>query len=156
MVKGGRWTWKRALQVLAGVLVVGFVVIQFVPYGRPEPNPPVLREPRWDSPRTRELAARACFDCHSNETRYPWYSHIAPVSWLVTHDINEARGLLNFSEWDRVQRAAGEAVEQIEKEQMPLWFYVPLHPEANLTAGERQELIQGIEATLAGDRPRRR
>ena len=67
------------------------VAIQFVPYGRPTPNPAVRREPNWDSPRTRELAVRACFDCHSNQTQYPWYSYVAPISWLVNNDIHEAR-----------------------------------------------------------------
>ena len=147
---------KRLLPYLAAGLAVLFVAIQLVPYGRPTPNPEIRREPRWDSPRTRELAARACFDCHSNLSRYPWYSYVAPVSWLVNRDIMEARSKLNFSEWDLVQRAAGEAVEQIEKGEMPLPIYPPLHPEARLTAQEKQELIKGMEATIAGDRPRRR
>jgi hypothetical protein len=58
-------------------------------YGRDHSNPPVRIEPRWDRARTRELAVRACFDCHSNQTRWPWYSHVAPISWLVQHDVEE-------------------------------------------------------------------
>ncbi len=147
---------KRILLVLVAGLAVAFVAIQFLPYGQLPPNPPVRREPNWDSPRTRELAARACFDCHSNAVRYPWYSNVAPVSWLVAHDIEEARLKMNFSEWDLPQREAMAAVEQIEKGDMPLPIYVPLHPEARLTEEERQALIHGIEATFEADRPRRR
>jgi len=67
--------------VLAGGIV--FIAMQLVPYGHAHTNPPVTGEPKWDSPQTRELAKRACFDCHSNETDWPWYSNIAPVSWLI-------------------------------------------------------------------------
>jgi mono/diheme cytochrome c family protein len=147
---------KRLLPFVVGALVVVAIAIQFVPYGRPGPNPPTSREPRWDSPRTRELAARACFDCHSNNTQYPWYSYVAPVSWLVKSDVDEAHTKLNFSEWDGVQREAGEAAEKVEKGEMPLWYYVPLHPDARLSAEEKQALIDGLRATINADRPRRR
>jgi hypothetical protein len=147
---------KRLLLFLVGALAIIVIAIQFVPFGRPTPNPPTVREPRWDTTRTRELAVRACFDCHSNETRYPWYSHVAPVSWLVNKDIEGARGQVNFSEWDRVQRGAGEAIQVIEKGEMPLPIYVPLHPEARLSPDDRQALIDGLRATFEADRPRRR
>jgi hypothetical protein len=64
-------------------LVLLFGLIQFVPYGRDHSNPPVYQEPQWDSPQTQELVSNACYDCHSNETVLPWYSNIAPVSWLI-------------------------------------------------------------------------
>jgi heme-binding protein len=147
---------KRLLPYLVAALAVVFVAIQFVPYGRPTPNPPLRREPNWDTPRTRELAARACFDCHSNQTQYPWYSYVAPVSWLVNSDIQDARAKMNFSEWDLIQREAMQADEQLEKGNMPLPIYLPLHPDARLSAEEKQALIQGIRATFAADRPRRR
>lgn len=151
-----RGKWKRIGLGLAAVLAVAFVGIQLVPYGRPTANPPVRREPNWDTPRTRELMVRACFDCHSNLVKYPWYSYVAPVSWLVAHDIEEARLKVNFSEWDLPQREALASIEQIEEKQMPLWIYLPLHPEARLTDAERQELVRGLEATFEADRPRRR
>ena len=74
-------------------------MIQFVLYGRGRDNPPVLAEVQWDSPRTRELAVKACYACHSNETKWPWYSNIAPGSWLIQKDVDEGRDELNFSEW---------------------------------------------------------
>src|SRR5687767_15246669 len=95
------------------MLVVGmgamFAAAQVVPYGHRRANPPIVREPSWDSPLTRDLAKRACFDCHSNETQWPVYSSLAPVSWLIRHDVEEGRAMLNFSEWQRPQEEAAEA-----------------------------------------------
>ncbi len=141
--------------MLSGGGVVLLLVIQLVPYGRGRTNPPVSREPAWDSPLTRELARRACFDCHSNESRWPWYSRVAPVSWLVFRDVSEGRAKLNFSEWDRPQEEAGEASEALLEGEMPPWFYLPLHPEARLSSGEKEALAAGLARTLAepgGDR----
>lgn len=138
--------WSRALLAL----VVLALLLQLYPYGRAHANPPVTGEPAWDSPRTRTLVMRTCGDCHSNETRWPWYSHVAPVSWLVQHDVEEAREHLNFSEFDRPQRDADEAVEEVEEGVMPLGKYLWLHPEARLDDQERRELIDGLRRTLAG------
>lgn len=136
------------LVVGLGVLVLLFGLIQLVPYGRNHTNPPVVREPNWDSPATRELAKRACFDCHSNETVYPWYSKIAPASWLLQRDIDEGRRKLNFSEWGQRRVRVDEVVEVIESGEMPMPIYLPMHPEARLTAAEKQALIQGLQASL--------
>jgi hypothetical protein len=130
-------------------LVILLVFLQFLPFGRVV-NPPVTAEPPWDGPRTRELAVRACFDCHSNESQRQWY-HLAPVSWLVAHDVAEAREHLNFSEWDREQDDAHEAAEEVAEGEMPLRLYLLVHPEARLTAAERAELVRGLEATLGSE-----
>jgi mono/diheme cytochrome c family protein len=139
---------------LAGLVVIlgigGFLLIQLVPYGRNHTNPPVLSEPNWDSPQTRELAQRACFDCHSNETVWPWYSNIAPLSWLVQNDTNEGREKLNFSTWDNGGRGEepGEAIETISEGEMPMPVYLITHPAARLTPAEKQALIDGLRATI--------
>ena len=130
--------------VIAGL----FILIQLLPYGRDHDNPPTTQEPAWDSPKTRELAKRACFDCHSNETRYPWYSHVAPVSWLLAEHIEDGRRHLNFSEWHRMQKHAGEAAEMVEEGEMPLNEYVLLHKEADLNPEEKAALISGLTRTL--------
>jgi mono/diheme cytochrome c family protein len=135
-----RWT------LVAGVVLL--VVIQAVPYGRDHTNPPVRAEPNWDSPRTRQLAKDACFACHSNQTRWPWYASVAPVSWLTQNDVDEGRKILNFSEWDRAQ-ASGEAAEAIRDGEMPPWQFKLLHPESRLSDSEKRQLIRGLEATLA-------
>jgi mono/diheme cytochrome c family protein len=140
-MKARRWL-RRGLLVLAALLVVA----QFLPFGRVD-NPPVTAEPAWDSPRTRELVARSCFACHSNQSKREWY-HLAPASWLVAYDVAEAREHLNFSEWDREQDDADEAAEMVEEGEMPLPRYLLFHPEAKLTDAERAELVRGLEATL--------
>lgn len=132
---------------LLGLLAVA-VAIQLVPYGRDHDNPPVTAEPAWDSPRTRELAKGACYDCHSNETIWPWYSHVAPMSWLVQYDVEEGRRVLNFSEWDKPQKEAHEAADTVREGEMPLWFYLPTHPDADLSDADKQALINGLEATI--------
>ena len=135
------------------VLVALFAVAQLVPYGRDHTNPPVAAEPAWDRPTTRALAVRACFDCHANETRWPWYSHVAPVSWLVQHDVDEGREELNFSEWNRPQKEAKKAGRVVRKGNMPLGQYVVLHPSARLTHDEREDLARGLDATLGSGSP---
>ena len=141
--------FKLALKYGLIVTVVGFVLIQLVPYGRNHTNPPVVKEPNWDSSQTRDLAQNACFDCHSNETVWPWYSNVAPVSWLVQSDVDEGRRYLNFSEWGRGEEGeeAEEWVEVIREGEMPLPYYLITHPEARLSASQQQELIKGLLAT---------
>jgi mono/diheme cytochrome c family protein len=148
MRKTRLWWWLGALVILG-------MAIQLVPYGHARTNPPVRREPAWDRPATRDLAVRACYDCHSNQTVWPWYARIAPVSWLIQGDVDDGRRKLNFSEWDRSQREAHEAVRRVQRGSMPPWYYVLMHSKANLSAVERQALIQGLGATLAQDRPPR-
>lgn len=133
-----------------GLLIAGagFLLIQAVPYGRSHAAPPSGIEPAWDSPQTRALAARACFDCHSNQTTWPWYSQVAPVSWLLQRDVDEGRRKLNFTEWERPQRDARESAERVQEGEMPPWYYVPLYPAARLTGAETQSLVQGLRTTL--------
>lgn len=142
---------KRFLQILLVSLtvVLGLVLlVQIIPYGRAHTNPPVIAEPAWDSPRTRELAVRACFDCHSNRTRWPWYAHVAPLSWTVQLDVENGRSVLNFSEWNRPYPLAGYAGRRTREAMMPPGKYLAAHPDAALTADERLELARGLEATL--------
>ena len=149
----------RLIRWLFGGLVAVFLVLQLLPFGRPRTNPPVTAEPAWDSPRTRVLFFRSCADCHSNETRWPWYSRVAPVSWLVTKDVREGREHFNISEWNSPQDDAQEAAEMVQEGEMPPWFYLPTHPEAWYTDAERADLIAGLTATFGsedGERGRNR
>jgi hypothetical protein len=140
---------KKIILGIFILLVVGFIILQLVPYGRDHKDPPVTAEPKWDSPQTRELASQACYDCHSNETVWPWYSNIAPVSWLVQHDVNEGRSRLNFSEWGtRHIDEPWEIGEVVQEGQMPPSKYLVMHPEARLTQSEKQSLIHGFQATF--------
>ena len=141
----------REWGILAAVLLGVLAAMQLVPAEGQGVNPPVTGEPAWDSARTRELFARSCADCHSNRTRWPWYSRVAPLSWLVASDVREAREHLNVSEWDRPQKDADEAAEEVREGEMPLRSYLVAHPEARLTDAERAELAAGLEATFGGE-----
>jgi mono/diheme cytochrome c family protein len=137
--------WRTALIVLSGLAAL-FLLIQLIPYGRDHTNPAVVSEPNWDGPQTRALAQRACFDCHSNETVWPWYSNIAPVSWLVYRDVEEGRSHLNFSQWEvGGSRALDEIGEVLQEGEMPPIQYTLMHPEARLSDTERQALITGLQ-----------
>lgn len=139
---------RKVLMAVVAVLAGLVLLIQLVPYGRDHANPPVVREPAWDSPRTRELAVRACFDCHSNETRWPWYSHVAPISWGVQWDVEEGRRILNFSEWDRPYEEAPESADTVIEGEMPPWYYAIMHPPSKLSPDEEVDLVRGLRATL--------
>jgi hypothetical protein len=140
----------KALIYAAFAVVVVLAAIQLVPYGRKQGNPAIIREPAWNSPATRALAKRACFDCHSNETAWPWYSRVAPVSWLIHWDVNNGRKVLNFSEWESGRRE-GENPKKIREElvegEMPPTQYTLIHPEARLTKKEQQQLADGLAET---------
>jgi hypothetical protein len=140
-------TWLR--RVFLG-LALGLLAIQLVPKGRSHTNPPARVEPSWPSPRIRALAVRACFDCHSNETVWPWYSFVAPASWLIEHDVEEGRDELNFSQFDRPQRHAKDAAAELREGEMPPAIYLPLHASARLTESEKQELVAAF-VSLFGD-----
>lgn len=146
-----RW-WLRIL--LAGL--AGFLLIQLVPYGVDNPAP--RDEPAWDSPQTRELAVRACYDCHSNETEVLWFEHVAPIKWYVANHVKEGRAALNFSEWSTAPgEEADDAAEAVEEGSMPPSSYTAfgLHGDAQLSADEVAALIAGLERTIEADRPAR-
>jgi hypothetical protein len=143
------------LLIAAPFLVLAFLLaIQLVPYGRGHTNPAVVAEPQWPSAESRALAERACFDCHSNETVWPAYASIAPMSWLVQRDVDEGREKLNFSAWGQAG-GEGEEIEEmaevVEEGEMPPRSYLLLHAEARLTAAEQAALVDAL-AALAGQR----
>ncbi len=131
------------------VAIVVFGAIQLLPYGRDHSNPPITGEPHWSSPRTRELMVNACYGCHSNEVEWPWYASIAPISWAVSDHVNEGRDAVNYSEFATDPGEAEESIEVILDGSMPPGYYTlfGLHPEADLSDGERAELVAGLRTT---------
>jgi len=126
-------------------LVIAVIILQLIPYGRNHTNPTANTEPHWNSPETRLLAQRACFDCHSNQTVWPWYSQVAPVSWLIYRDVTEGREHINFSDWNRPDHQhVDEFQEVFEENSMPPAPYLLLHPAARLSSEERQKLFEGL------------
>lgn len=143
---------KRTM-VIGGAGLLGlFVAIQFVPAVEID-NPPVRREVVWDSPETRGIAARACYDCHSNETVWPAYARVAPISWLISKDVQEGREHVNFSEWDGPNEGLDEVVDVVRSGEMPMRRYVALHPDAALTPVEITRFISGLRRTFETDPP---
>lgn len=132
-------------------MIVLAIAIQFIPVNRT--NPPVTQEVKWDSPATRVLAQRACFDCHSNETTWPWDGYIAPVSWYIANHIADGKRRLNFSTWDQPNSSLEEVVRSIKNDSMPLSSYLLMHPNAKLTQSEKDALIAGLTATMQQDPP---
>ncbi len=141
---------RRVLGGGLGATVILALAIQFIPTPIGPPNPAVIAEPAWNTPATRDMFYRACGDCHSNLTQWPWYSHVAPVSWLIGRDVAEGRQRLNVSEWNRPQRRADEAGNAVLEGEMPLPIYLIMHPKARLTPAERDALATGLAATFGG------
>jgi len=129
------------------------VAVQFVPYGRDHSNPPVTQAAAFAPGPGLELARGACFDCHSNETAWPWYTNIAPGSWLVQRDVDEGRATLNFSEWDRPQPEVDELLEVVREGGMPPTSYSLIHPSARLSDAERATLLDAMRQMLRESPP---
>lgn len=148
------WASGSVIRIGLLILVGAFLVIQLVPYGRAHSNPPVTQAWKFDSPRTEQLATDACGACHSNITSWPVESNIAPFSWLIQRDVDEGRGIFNFSEWDRAQQPpVGELTEVVSEGEMPPLQYKLLHSSARLSDSEKAELIKGLTASYSQDPP---
>jgi hypothetical protein len=111
-------------------------------------NPPVVNDLMATNPPPPQIAAllhAACYDCHSSETKWPWYAHLAPASWLVASDVNEGRRHLDFSDWpveaDRVAKKFDRINEVLDYREMPPKKYTLLHPEARLSEAQHQTLL---------------
>ena len=144
----------RSLFRLIVVLAVVLGLIQLIPYGRDHTNPRTVQELKWNSPATRTLAENGCFACHSNLTEWPWYTKIAPLSWLATRDVDDGRAKLNFSEWQRPQDVnLQQVIDAIRGKGMPPREYRLIHKEARLDATERQQLELGLAASWRKDPP---
>ncbi len=137
---------KKLLVIAGGVGAAIFVGLQFVPVAGIGVNPP--QQFKLDAPLNVEAILRkACMDCHSNETRWPWYAKLAPGSWLMARDVKKGRSRMNMSEWgdaDESERKIDRenAWDQVKADQMPPWFYLPTHPDARLSDAEKA-LLKG-------------
>jgi cytochrome c551/c552 len=138
---------KTIIGIIIALVAVA-LLIQLIPLAGRGHNPAVAQDVKWDPPQTAALARRACYDCHSNETVWPWYSYVAPVSWLVYNDVQEGRSRINFSDASQIHRSADEMVDEIQEGGMPPSQYLLMHPNAKLTDAEKLQLIQGIKNSL--------
>ena len=138
---------KHKWKVLLWIVAITMISIQFFTVERT--NPPILGE--IEAPKdVLTILRRACYDCHSNETAWPWYSYVAPISWLVESDVKVGRGHVNFSSWDEYSEKLRNLKrykigKEVESGEMPLWFYVPLHSEAKLSQSDIDLIIAWSE-----------
>lgn len=147
----------RFLRWLFILLATGFVIIQFIRPARTNPqiDPGESIEANLQvTPQVGAIFDRSCNDCHSNKTRWPWYSNVAPVSWLVISDVNDARSVMNFSQWgnydkDKQSRRLRDMCEQVQDGKMPLSIYTPLHPGSKLSADDVKALCDWANAERA-------
>jgi hypothetical protein len=145
---------EQAAWIITGTALTAFILLQFLPVWWVEPstnlsNPPILADIHWDSPETAAMMERACYMCHSNETRLPIYMQVAPLSWIAAQRVNDARAHLNFSEQSASQISVVRVTTAIENGTMPPAQYLLLHPEAQLDEAEKARLVAGIRATFA-------
>ena len=134
-------SWTKKIFI---VLVIGLFAMQFIPVQRSNPSD---RGQPAAPPEVETILRRACYDCHSNETRWLWYARIAPISFLLARDVKEGRRELNFSIWDRYEqrrkaRKLKEIVKEVEQGDMPPWYYIPVHTDAKLSQGDREAIVK--------------
>lgn len=125
---------RRLFKIFPILLFLAFIGIQFIEVERT--NPPITADLQAPFD-IKNIFKKACYDCHSNETVWPWYSKVAPVSWFIIKDVKDGRNQLNFSEWEKLNRNVKEkrikAIwEQINNDEMPLNNYKYLHPDSKL------------------------
>lgn len=144
--------WKY---VLSGVILIG-LAIQFVPNELPPTennNPGDLIESGIVSLEIAGLLKTSCYDCHSNETKFPWYSYVAPFSWLIAKDVNDARKELNFSVWrdydmmKKLEKLDDISIE-VKEGEMPMSIYTAIHTSAKLSDVQRQLIVKWAEDAM--------
>lgn len=143
---------RRTLLTVGAVLLGAFLLLQLVPYGWTHSNPPVTSAAPWPNAEAEAIARQSCYDCHSNETEWPAYSYVAPMSWLVRSDVDAGRAEMNFSEWDPQDNKADDAVEEIDEGSMPLSKYTAIHRGAELTAEEKATLSAALDQMASDGR----
>ena len=141
------------MKKISVILLVAFILIQFFPIDKnnPAPTPQMDFLTIKNTPEsTANLIRNGCYDCHSNETKYLWYSNVQPIAWFLQDHFEEGRKELNFStfatyEPKRQAHKLAEAIEQIEKGEMPLDSYIIAHSEAKFSEAQKQEVIQYLK-----------
>jgi hypothetical protein len=136
----------RILRVVLFTALGVFVAIQLVPYGWWHENPPVVHDTPWPTAQAARVARVSCYDCHSNESEWPVYSYVAPMSWLVRNDVEEGRSELNFSEWPLDDKQLDDTLDVIEDRKMPPDQYTLIHRNARLTDAEARVLADAIRS----------
>ena len=145
----------RRMRAIVAAGAVVCVLIQLVPMSIK--NPPISEDVAAP-PQVEAILRRSCYDCHSNQTQWPWYAHVAPVSWLMIRDVNRGREHINFSTWDKyaddpetVIRKLRNIDKVMQNGSMPLWYYLPEHSIARLSDADRQALEDWVVQSIASE-----
>jgi hypothetical protein len=139
---------KKLILIVVGGGILLFGLIQLIPFGHDHTNPAVVSEPQWASPEARALVKQHCFQCHSNETSWPWYSNVAPASWLLQFDVSQARRKFNFSDWNNNPGELNEMAGSIQEGEMPPIQYWIFHPNSRLNSQQKQDLINALTSSV--------
>lgn len=143
----------KILKITIWLVLAIFVILQFIPNTYPE----VIKSNEFDLIQTgkvpseiEQILKTSCYDCHSNETTYPWYAYIAPVSWLVVRDVKQGRSDLNFSEWANLKsrdkiKLLDEIADEVDEGNMPMPIYTITHRDASLDDNQKQVLVKWTE-----------
>lgn len=153
---------RQRILLAALALVLPIAAIQFIPVHLPanDPKPSIdLLGTEGVPDGVARLLREGCYDCHSQQVRYPWYAFVAPVSWLVSRDVAKGREQLDFSQWAALNKRKqiahlNDIAEQVEAEEMPLPIYMTMHPEARFTPEQRRQLVEwteGMASKILGD-----
>ncbi|MEW6508785.1 MAG: heme-binding domain-containing protein [Bacteroidota bacterium] len=134
----------KVFKVFFVLIIIALIAIQFVEVNRT--NPPVTGDLKA-LPQVKEILKTSCYDCHSNETKWPWYSYVAPVSWLIETDVNDGRKHLNFSGWEKLNSSKQAELKKeiwtvIRDDQMPMGLYTIMHPASKLDITQKNIIKQ--------------
>ncbi len=148
----------KTVKIVIAALVLIFIAVQFIPSGIPENKPEDDKSIANDSlvaGPVLEQFRKSCFDCHSNQTNLPWYSKVAPSSWLLAGHINEGRSYLNFSEWAAYSNREkigllDDIRNEVSSGKMPLKSYLLIHGEAKLGSAETSAILKWADEAMAG------
>jgi hypothetical protein len=134
------------VKIFFSILLFAFIAIQFININKVNPK---VKSDLKAPDNIKKILKESCYDCHSYETDWPWYSSVAPVSWFITGHVNEGRRRLNFSEWKALSRTRMKEIrkkiyDEINEGEMPLQSYIYLHPAAEITFNELQEIKRWV------------
>ena len=143
----------RIVNIIFIIVFLILLGIQFIPINKTNP---IITQDIQAPAEVKSILRNSCYNCHSNETKWPWYSELAPVSWMIVNDVNDARKKLNFSSWDKISFEKKEELkkdiwDEVRQDEMPLSLYLYLHPDAKLDLSQKNMIKKWITGTGIGD-----
>ena len=143
----------RIVNIIFIFVLLVLLGIQFIPINKTNP---IITQDMQAPVEVKSILRTSCYNCHSNETKWPWYSNFAPVSWMIINDVSDARNKLNFSTWNKISFEKKEELmkdiwDEVRQEDMPLTLYTFIHPEAKLDILQKNIIKKWITGTGIGE-----